>query len=95
MGDRYELDLKCIYCGKENKEVWYAPTCNSDTFNCEFCKKKNFITSELKSKKSEEVTEEDVREGFEMCSNVHHPEERIKRICEEKIKNLKVKNETN
>lgn len=33
MGDRFEMTLKCAYCGIDN-EVWYAPTCCSYDFTC-------------------------------------------------------------
>jgi len=88
MGDRYELNLNCEYCTTLN-EVWYAPTCNSDTFKCKECRKKNFVTSELEAKKVEDVTLDDIKEGFLMCSNASHPEERIKEICEDKLKALR------
>lgn len=43
MGDRWTLTLRCTFCGKTNDDVWYAPSCNCTTFNCEHCKKTNQI----------------------------------------------------
>jgi len=63
MGNRYELALRCAYCNKDN-DVWYAPTCNSDTFKCDSCNKWNFITPNFKGKKAEDVTMIEVRDGF-------------------------------
>jgi hypothetical protein len=43
MGDSYELQLICAYCGGTNDDVWYAPSSEVDTFKCESCGKKNGI----------------------------------------------------
>jgi len=43
MGDKFVITIKCAYCGKENKEVYYAPSCDVETFICEYCKKENQI----------------------------------------------------
>lgn len=34
MGDRYYLTVMCTQCGAKHVEVYYAPTCNIDTFRC-------------------------------------------------------------
>jgi len=70
MGNRYELIRDCVYCGKTDDGVYYAPTCNFFTFTCEKCGRKNFITSDLKVKKMEEVTYEDIYEAVSMASNM-------------------------
>lgn len=43
MGDRYELQLNCAYCGKE-QEVYYAPSSGFTAFNCEDCGEANGIS---------------------------------------------------
>lgn len=60
MGDRYTLNKDCIYCKHTNNEIWYAPTCNSMTFDCEKCGAKNFLTIDFQVKKLEDVAYEDV-----------------------------------
>lgn len=89
MGDRYELQLNCIYCGELNEDIWYAPTSNSYTFKCEDCNKTNFITSDLKAKKIEEVTLQDIKEGFEMTTNANWTEEQIDEMCKRTLKEIK------
>lgn len=37
MGDRYLLTVKCPNCGKVAKQVYYAPTCELDTYECKAC----------------------------------------------------------
>lgn len=89
MGDRYDLNLKCAYCKELNKDVWYAPTCGSDTFICIKCKKRNFITYDFKTKKIEKITIKDVKDGFLENTNTSWTEEQIKRMCKEHLKNIK------
>ena len=60
MGDRYELIENCAYCGEIEEDVWYAPTCNSFGFTCRKCGKYNFITTDFKVKKVDEITYDDV-----------------------------------
>ena len=43
MGDSYTLNLYCAYCGKENEDIWYAPSSDSTDFKCEFCGEENDI----------------------------------------------------
>ena len=88
MGDRYELDKECVYCGKLNQEIWFAPTCNSLTFKCEKCKKTNFITTDLDVKKLEEVTYEDVFWAIDNASNMMNKEQ-ITKCAKEYFKSLK------
>jgi len=89
MGDRYELELRCVYCNENNKNVWYAPTCSSDTFVCEKCKNINFITNDCKAKKIEDVTMEDIKLGFLENTNTSWTEEKVKEMCEEHLKDIK------
>ena len=89
MGDRYELSLDCAYCGNKNKDVWYAPTCNSITFMCDTCNKLNFINSDFKAVKIEDVQLDDIRQAFGMATNVSWDEEEFERICESMFKDLK------
>lgn len=89
MGDRYELDLKCAYCSKLNKDVYYAPTCNFYTFECQKCQETNFITFGLESKKREEVTLQNIEDGFWGCSNFPHDEGVVREECEEILRRLK------
>lgn len=70
MGDRYELNKKCVYCNTLNEDIWYAPTCNSMTFKCSKCNKINFITTEFIVKRVEEVTYEDVYSAINNASNI-------------------------
>ena len=89
MGDRYELTIKCPKCDTINKEVWYAPTCGSDTFNCRKCKKEFFITSNFRPKRLKDVELKDVIEGFDMTTVMARTDEEIKKICKEHLKELK------
>jgi hypothetical protein len=97
MGDRCYLELNCAYCNHLNRPeneiypagVYYAPTCGSDTFICEKCNKKNFITSNFVSKKIEDATLDDVRAGFEMATTISRTKEEIDRICKEHLKDLR------
>ena len=49
MGDRFELELACAYCGEAN-EVYYAPSSGYTTFKCG-CGKINNINSDFKAVK--------------------------------------------
>jgi len=89
MGDRYELKLNCAYCGSCNDDVWYAPTCASDTFTCEKCKEINFITSEFKAKKVEDVKYEEIEIGFLNATNVNWTDEQVKEMCKERYDFIK------
>ena len=88
MGDRYELIRNCVYCGETEEEVWYAPTCNSFGFICKKCKKYNFITTDLKVKKIEDVTYDDVYWTVSNASNMMD-EEMIKSCADDFYKTLK------
>ena len=85
MGNRYTLDLNCVYCDKLNKEVWYAPTCAADTFVCEHCDKPNFITEDTKAIKWEDVTFEDIKEGFVNNTNVGWKDEELENMCKQRL----------
>ena len=51
IGERYTLRLFCAYCKAENTGIWYAPSSDSTTFECESCGKKNGIIQEFKAVK--------------------------------------------
>ncbi len=89
MGDRYDIVLRCAYCDWVN-DVWYAPTCGAEMFRCGYtiCNKENFVTSEIKSKKVEDVTYEEVEEGFLMATSMSWSEEDIKRMCQERFEDI-------
>ena len=91
MRNRYTLDLDCAYCEKKNKEVWYAPTCNADTFVCKHCNKANFITDDWKSIKIEDVNIEFVKEGFENNTNVGWKDEEVEEMCQIRLKEIQRK----
>lgn len=88
MGDRYELALKCVYCGETNKDIWYAPTSSSDTFECKNCKKFNFISANFKSVKIENVTINMIIEGFDNTTMGTLTDAEIKKICKERFKEI-------
>lgn len=89
MGDRYTIDISCAYCGARHEDIWYAPTCGSDTFQCERCGKTSFITADFTSKKLLETTVQDVVEGFDMCTNVSWSDADTTRICKEHLEDLR------
>jgi len=71
MGDRWELEVKCAYCHKLQEElVYYAPTCNSMTFECDACGKESFITIEHKVKRIKDVIYEDVFQAVDQSSTM-------------------------
>jgi len=103
MGDRFYLNLKCVYCGLIS-EVYYAPTCGFYDFKCRTdniselsevqpvnvgCGKINFITATFEVKKVEEVTEDDVIQAFEMASTASHSLSAIKKEAKQYLKQLK------
>lgn len=91
MGDRYELNLKCAYCNSLQKEfVYYAPTCGFITFECDKCKKKNFINSNLKAIKIEEITYEEVYNCVSDTTNFMD-EKQIENYSKQLFKELKRK----
>lgn len=53
MGDHWTLNLYCAYCDRENEDIYYAPTCDADTFECEFCGKENRIRKKFVAEKDE------------------------------------------
>lgn len=87
MGDRYELVRNCIYCGEVEEEVYYAPTCGFLTFKCQKCGKENFITEDLKVKKMEDVTYDDVYWAVCNASNMMD-EKMIKRYARETFEKM-------
>jgi len=89
MGDKYEIDVDCVYCGHTNKGVWYAPTSSSDTFKCENCKMLNFITLRFKAKKVADVTIDDVRDGFLNTTMGTLTDEEIDDCCQEHLFEIK------
>lgn len=91
MGDRFYLKLKCAYCGKQNNDVYYAPTCCFYDFKCDdvTCNKMNFITAIFEVKKAEDVTEEDVIQAFEMASSASHSLDAIKKEARAYLRTLK------
>jgi len=88
MGDRYELDVKCAYCGKINFDIWYAPTCGALTFICSNCKKTNFITDNFVTKKIEKVEYDDVYNALVFTSNMLS-DDQLKKIAKEMYEKLK------
>ena len=38
MGSRYILELECPKCGATDDEVYFAPTCGIDDWQCPKCK---------------------------------------------------------
>lgn len=90
MGDRYELILDCTYCGKQNEDIWYAPTSGSMTFKCEKCGKINFIKSDLKAYKVENIKYEDVEDAISSTSNMMD-DKIIKRVSREFYNKFKIK----
>lgn len=92
MGDRYILVLNCTYCNQIDDDVWYAPTCGSETFICKKCKKINFITQDFKTKKIKDITYEDIKSGFLNNTNIVWKEEEIKRMCKRRFEELKKSN---
>ena len=90
MGDRYFLNfIECVYCGKKQKEeIYYNPTCNFETFECDNCDKTNFITNNFKAKKISDVTQEDVEVGYMDISNFLSEKE-IKMMCKTRLKQIK------
>ena len=88
IGDRYEIDKKCIYCGELNEDIWYAPTSSSYTFDCEKCGKTNFIKPDFSVIKVEDVTLQDVKEGFEMTTMGGLTEKQVNDNCKEYYQDL-------
>ena len=93
MGDRYDIDVDCAYCNHNNKDVWYAPTCSSDTFRCEKCKELNFITPNFKSKKIVDVNIDEVREGFMNTIMGTLTEEQVEKMCHEHLYEIQGKSD--
>ena len=94
MGERIILIRDCIYCGKTNDEIYFAPTCGFFTFKCEKCKKFNFITIDLKVKKVEDVTKDDVHQAISNASSMMD-EKMIKESADDYYKSLKKSNNLN
>lgn len=38
MGNRYIIVVKCPKCGLVDKDVWFAPTCGYDDWECPRCR---------------------------------------------------------
>ena len=58
MSARYQLRLDCAYCKKLNNEVHYDTIVGQDSFECEFCGKRNKIVIEFSTQTQEEWEEE-------------------------------------
>ncbi len=97
MGDRYIFKGECAYCGKEDDEIYYAPTSNFYTFKCEVCKKKSFIKPDFDIIKLEDLKYEDVVEGFEMTTSINWEEDKMEEMCTDIYNRLKggLKNDKN
>ena len=90
MGTRYEIPISCAYCGEKQKElVYYSPTANFETFECDNCSETNFITKELTAKKIKDVTQEDVEEGFFDNTSGALSEKEIKQMCKTRFKQIR------
>jgi len=94
MGDRYDLNINCTYCNYLNKDVWYAPTCSTDTFRCEKCKELNFINSDFKSMKIIDVSIDEVRKGFSNASMGTLTDIEVERICAEHLYEIQGESDT-
>ena len=104
MGDRTYIKIRCAYCNHLNNPdndifesgVYYAPTSGFDTFKCERCDKINFINSDFKAVKIEEIELKDVVEGFLASTSVAWTEKKVNRMCKEHLADIKeAKNEKN
>lgn len=62
----YRLDIDCAYCNERNKNVIYSPFDENVICFCYRCGNPNFITFEYKSKRIEEVCEEDIKDSLLM-----------------------------
>lgn len=58
MGARYVLKIKCPMCGYVNLDVYYAPTCGFETYECEYCGAKHDIAFALMAGKACEMEDE-------------------------------------
>ena len=79
MGDRYILCDDCPFCGQINDNVWYAPTCGAYSKKCCKCGKTFYINSNFKFVKK--LTDEEMKAGYEMCSNAIE----IKELCNDMV----------
>jgi len=91
MGDRFEMDIKCIYCGKVNYDIYYAPTSGFLDFTCTECGKSNFITSYLTVKKIKDVTRKDVYMAISDTANMMSKKQ-IERCARDYFNGLKKRN---
>jgi len=94
MGNRYEIKkLKCAYCGFENEDIYYAPTCGILTFKCKKCGKVNFIKEIIgfKAMKIEDVQKDDVEFAFLNNTNVIWDDKEVDKIIKEMYERLKQK----
>ena len=83
MGTRYTLNLNCVYCGILNNDIWYAPTSNCYTFCCTKCEKDNFIDENLKVKKIEKISIQDIKKGFLATTSLDWDSGELDQICKE------------
>ena len=60
MGTRWHLSLCCAFCGKENDDVYYAPTCGFLNFTCEYCGKENGIEEAFCAVKERKTEDDEV-----------------------------------
>ena len=58
MGDRITIydSLKCAYCGTTQEEVYFAPSSEVYTHQCEKCGEVNVITETYQLEKGEVIT---------------------------------------
>ena len=89
MGDRYTINVDCAYCNSTNKDVWYAPTSNCDVFECVYCERWNFITTNFKAVQIEDVTYDMVEAGFMFTTSMAWTEDDIKRMCNDRFNKIK------
>ena len=91
MGERYELNLNCPYCDKLNLEIYYAPTCDSDSHDCVGCKKTFYINANHEPVKAEDWTLDMEKKGVEATANMLS-QEAIDKMFEEKKRKQDGKN---
>lgn len=69
MGTRYFMTLPCPHCQEINYDVYYAPTCDSTTWQCKYCHNKFDIEEQFSQEELAEYTEE-AESDSEMIKNL-------------------------